>query len=115
LHDPLPDDYDVLLNSLFLHHLEEADAVLMLRRAAAATRRFLLVSDLTRGPLGLVLAYVGTRMLTRSSIVHFDGPVSVRGAFTPAELRSLANQAGLVNATVSRGWPCRMFLTWKKT
>ncbi|HEY1860750.1 MAG TPA: methyltransferase domain-containing protein [Gemmataceae bacterium] len=115
LHDSLPEDYDVVLNSLFLHHLDEAEAVTFLRRAASVARRAFLISDLLRSPVGLVLAYAATRILTRSPVVHFDGPASVRGAFTLVELRSLARRAGLANATVTRHLPCHMFLSWNQT
>ncbi len=115
LHDPLPEVYDVLLNSLFLHHLDEAEAVAFLRRAAAVARRALLITDLLRSPVGLFLAYAATRILTRSPVVHFDGPISVRGAFTLIELRSLAGRAGLAHATVTRQLPCHMLLSWNKS
>jgi nucleotide-binding universal stress UspA family protein len=115
LRDPLPEDYDVLLNSLFLHHLDEAEARAFLRRAASVARRALLISDLLRSAVGLFLAYAATRILTRSPVVHFDGPVSVRGAFTLAELRSLAGRAGLASATVTRHLPCHMLLSWNKS
>jgi 2-polyprenyl-3-methyl-5-hydroxy-6-metoxy-1,4-benzoquinol methylase len=115
LHDPLPEGYDVLLNSLFLHHLVEAEAIKFLRLAASVARRALLISDLRRGPVGLFLAFAATRLLTRSPVVHFDGPISVRAAFTPVEMRSLAGRAGLANAIVTRHLPCHMLLSWNKS
>lgn len=53
-------------------------------------------------------------VLSRSPVVHFDGPASVRAAYTPAELRALADQAGLAGATVRPVFPCRMLLTWSR-
>jgi hypothetical protein len=43
-----------------------------------------------------------------------DGPLSVRAAFTPSELRGLAQEAGLTGAKVSRRFPCRLLLEWKR-
>jgi SAM-dependent methyltransferase len=114
LADPLPDRFDVLTCSLFLHHLTDEEAVGLLRRMAAAARRAVLVNDLSRGLPGLLLAYAGTRLLTRSPVVHTDGPLSVRAAFTPAEALALAGRAGLRGATVSRRWPCRFLLRWER-
>src|SRR4029079_16393868 len=57
LADELPRDFDVVMCSLFLHHLSDADALLLLRRMAAATRCLGLVSDLRRCRYGLFLAY----------------------------------------------------------
>jgi 2-polyprenyl-3-methyl-5-hydroxy-6-metoxy-1,4-benzoquinol methylase len=111
---PLPGGYDVVACSLFLHHLDEPDAVKLLARMAEATERLVLVNDLVRSRLGWMLAYFGTRLLTRSRIVHVDGPRSVEGAFTPAEALRLAKSAGLAGARVSRHWPERFMLRWTK-
>ena len=95
LREPIPPGFDVVTCSLFLHHLDEADASGFLRKAADATGRLLLVNDLVRGPVGYLLAWWGCRFLSRSPIVRHDGPVSVAGAFTPGEVRKLAANAGL--------------------
>lgn len=114
LSDPLPGDYDVLTCSLLLHHLDDAAAVGLLRRMAAAAQRRVLVSDLRRGRLGLLFCYVGTRLLTRSPVVHVDGPRSVRAAFTIPEVRELARRAGIGDARVRPVWPARFLLSWSR-
>lgn len=114
LHDSLPAGYDVVTCSLFLHHLDEEEAVTLLRRLAA-TGRLVLVSDLARGRVGFVMAWAGTRLLTTSDVVHVDGPRSVEGAFTAAEAGALAERAGLRGAAVVRRWPCRWLLTWRRS
>jgi 2-polyprenyl-3-methyl-5-hydroxy-6-metoxy-1,4-benzoquinol methylase len=111
---PLPTDFDVLCCSFFLHHLPADQAVELLRRMTAAARRLVLVHDLVRGLPGFLLAVVGTRLLSRSRVVHNDGPRSVEGAFTPAEVRDLARQAGLREAQVVERFPCRLLLTWER-
>jgi Methyltransferase domain len=108
----LPGGYEAVFCSLFLHHLTEEQAAGLLRRMAAAAGRLVLVNDLVRGRAGLLLARVGTRLLSRSPVVHVDGPRSVEGAFTIAEARALAERAGLAGATVERRWPCRFLLNW---
>lgn len=112
--DDLPTGYDVLVSSLFLHHLEEERAVDLLRRMGAAARRLVLINDLARSRAGLLLAHVATRLLSASPVVHYDGPRSVEGAFTPDEALALAGQAGLTGATVTRRWPARYLLTWRR-
>jgi 2-polyprenyl-3-methyl-5-hydroxy-6-metoxy-1,4-benzoquinol methylase len=111
---PLPNDYDVLTSSLFLHHLTEEEAAHFLRRAGSAARRMVLINDLVRGMPGFLLAYVGTRLLSRSPIVHVDGPRSVANAFTMDEALALARRAELHAATVARRWPCRFLLSWRR-
>ena len=102
----------MLTCSLFLHHLDEAEAVDLLRRMAAAARQLVLINDLRRSTAGLLLAYLGTRLLSTSPVVHTDGPLSVAAAFTLAEVRKLAAQAGLKGATVAGRWPFRFLLKW---
>jgi 2-polyprenyl-3-methyl-5-hydroxy-6-metoxy-1,4-benzoquinol methylase len=112
LGQPLPEGFDVVTCSLFLHHLAGDDAVRLLRAMAAAARQLVVVSDLARSSAGYAAAWVGTRVLTRSSIVHTDGPLSVRAAFTPAEAAALALRAGLHGAIVRPRYPFRWLLTW---
>src|SRR5262245_68959 len=113
LREALPSGYDAVVSSLFLHHLTEAQAIELLRRMGEAGR-LVLVNDLVRSRTGYLLAWLGTRLLTRSEVVHFDGTRSVEGAFTPHEALRLAEAAGLAGATVMRRWPCRYLLSWRR-
>ena len=104
----------MLVSSLFLHHLTEDQAGDLLQRMAQASRRLVLINDLERSGTGLLLAYLGTHLLSASAVVHEDGPKSVRAAFSVEEVLTLATKSGLTNATVERRWPCRWLLTWKR-
>ncbi len=112
LGEGFPDGYDVYLCSLFLHHLHEGEAVELLRRMASG--RALLASDLVRSRPGWWAARVGTRVLTRSPVVHADATASVEGAFTLTELRALADAAGIAGASIRPHWPFRMLLEWER-
>jgi 2-polyprenyl-3-methyl-5-hydroxy-6-metoxy-1,4-benzoquinol methylase len=112
--DALPQDYDMLMCTLFLHHLTAEDAKKLLQRMADAARQCVVIDDLQRTRLGYTYAWVGSRLITRSRIVHTDGPLSVRAAFTISEARQLASDAGLHNAQFREHWPQRFLMTWKK-
>lgn len=112
LQGTLPADCDIVMCSLFLHHLSDSDAVTLLQKMAAATRQCLLVNDLRRTHFGYYLAWIGCRLLTRSSIVHHDGPASVRGAYTIGEVRRLTKMAGLDGVRLTAHWPERFLLAW---
>lgn len=114
LGDPFPPGYDFLVTSLFLHHLDEPQAVSLLRRMAASARRGILVSDLRRTRTGLILSWMVTRALCRSSVVRYDAPASVRAAFREDEVRALAGRAGLDGFTLARTWPQRLRFTWTR-
>jgi 2-polyprenyl-3-methyl-5-hydroxy-6-metoxy-1,4-benzoquinol methylase len=111
----LPEAYDVVICSLFLHHLEAPEVVTTLQRMARAARRAVVVSDLVRSTWNRWMVWWGSRLLSRSPVVHFDGPVSVDAAFTPEELRNLAEAAGLSPVTIRMQWPARMLMCWKRT
>lgn len=121
-HDALADEladgatrrWDVVVSSLFLHHLEEDQAVALLRRMSLAAERLVLINDLRRCRAGYLLAYVGTRLLSRSDVVHVDGPRSVEGAFALGEAANLCRQAGLNHVEARRCWPCRYLLSWRR-
>ena len=112
--EPIPQGYDAVITSLFLHHLSEPSALGLLQSMATAASRLVLVNDLQRGRLNLGLVTLASRLLSRSPIVHFDGPASVRAAFTIPEAKALAAKAGLINAVVVPHFPCRWLLTWRK-
>lgn len=108
----IPDGYDIVTCSTFLHHLARTDAVTLLTGMRRAAERLVLVNDLRRCSPGLLAAYVGTHLLTRCPVVHVDGPRSVRAAYTIEELRSMALEAGMKRTRISRRWPWRMLLKW---
>jgi SAM-dependent methyltransferase len=118
LRQPIEGHYDAVVCSLFLHHLDEDDAAALLgvmARVGEAGPRLILINDLDRSLVGLWAAYVASRLLTSSTVVHTDGPLSVRAAFTPAEALALAERSGLAGATVRRCWPWRWLLTWRRS
>jgi 2-polyprenyl-3-methyl-5-hydroxy-6-metoxy-1,4-benzoquinol methylase len=112
LGENLPTGYDVILCSLFLHHLDEYKAKYLLRSMRESAQKMVLVDDLIRSRRGYLMAWVGCRLLSRSQVVHYDGPVSVKAAFRIDEVKSLASEAGLDNITVKRHWPERYLLRW---
>lgn len=114
LNDLFPTGFDILISSLFLHHLSDDEAVSLLRRMRAACESMVLISDLRRTRRGLWLARYATRVLSRSPVVHTDGCRSVQNAFTNSEIIEIARQAGLQGAVVENCWPQRFLLCWRK-
>ena len=104
--------FDVVYCTLFAHHLDELDVVRLLEVMALRSRKLVLVDDLIRSRLGFALAWIGTRLLSRSWVVHTDGLLSVRAALQPDEMKSIAMQAGLNDAQIKRSWPERYLLNW---
>lgn len=112
--EPLPGSFDLVVCSLFLHHLSDEDAVglmVAMRRAGDVV----LLQDLRRTRLGLVLAWTGVRLLTRSDVARVDGPRSVRAAFTLNEVRRLSARAGMSDVRIRPSWPQRFTLRWERS
>jgi 2-polyprenyl-3-methyl-5-hydroxy-6-metoxy-1,4-benzoquinol methylase len=114
LNSELPQDYDVVISSLFFHHLDNHHASSLLRGMADAASHLVLVNDLRRSLGGLLLAHAAARLFTTSDVVRTDAPLSVKAAMTTREMRELAIGVGLEGVSVHRRWPCRFLLTWKR-
>jgi 2-polyprenyl-3-methyl-5-hydroxy-6-metoxy-1,4-benzoquinol methylase len=108
------DEYDVVMSSLFLHHLPSVQAITLLCNMRESSSKLVLVNDLRRCTAGLAAAWIGTRLLTRSRVVHVDGVRSVRAAFTIPEVRTLAQQAGMRGVSIERRWPWRFLMQWTR-
>lgn len=112
--DGLPTGYDVITSSLFLHHLGSESLRRFLADAARVAHRMVVHCDLRRTWWGLALAHVATRALTRSPVVHVDGPRSVRAALSIHEMRELAAAVGMRGAEIQPCWPARFVLVWRR-
>jgi len=93
---------DVVTTSLMLHHLEPEAAVRCLAEMRAAARGAVVVNDLWRTWWTLALVWLATRLFTRHHFAWHDGPLSVRRAYAPRELRQLAEKAGITNLVIRR-------------
>jgi ubiquinone/menaquinone biosynthesis C-methylase UbiE len=108
--------FDFSLCSTALHHFSDADAVRVLRELDRVARRGVVVSDFRRSPGALV----GVRLLAetvwrRHPVTRHDAPLSIRRAFTPAELRALAEEAGVREARIHTHLPFRVALVVDRT
>jgi SAM-dependent methyltransferase len=101
--------FDIALCTLALHHFSPDDATQILRSMARVGKR-VMVFDLARARLAYLGALAMTRGLRMDPITRFDAPASVRRAYTVAELRALADQAGLRGAHISMRFPFRLAL-----
>ena len=110
LNDPIPGSCDIAMCHLFLHHLTRPQIVGLLASMRNSARKAVLITDLRRTWLGFSLAWLASRTLTRSPIVHHDALRSVEGALTVPELRACADEAGLHPVRIRGVWPERMVL-----
>lgn len=88
------EEFDFAFCSLALHHFSEEDAIRILERARALGQRGALVTDLERGLVCSVGAWLLTAFLYRDPMTKHDARMSARRAFSADELQSLARRAG---------------------
>jgi hypothetical protein len=67
----------------------------------------ILICDLERSRFNLALVSLAAQLLSRSKVVHYDGPQSVKGAFTRDEFRRLSEYSMGVHVDVHNAFPCR--------
>jgi ubiquinone/menaquinone biosynthesis C-methylase UbiE len=102
----LPDadgSFDVAHTSLLAHHLEPDALERALRELSRVSAVGVIVNDLDRTMLALAGAWLLTHVFTRNPLTRHDGPLSVRRAYRPSELRRIAASAGLVDVYLARG------------
>ena len=103
--------FDVVTLSLFLHHLEYQEAVVLLRRLLKLARKAVVVNDLRRHRVPWAFVAVASRLARAHPMFVHDAPLSVLRGFTEEEVRALCEDASAPMATVQRRWPFRLVAT----
>lgn len=105
---------DFVTCSLALHHFDRDAAVVLLRELGRAARRGVIVTDLRRGRA----AYWCARLFALGpwhAMARHDGPLSTLRAYTLAEARALARDAGLAHARVVAHAPFRFVISLRRS
>jgi SAM-dependent methyltransferase len=105
-----PSSFDIALCTLALHHFAPGDAIRLLRELARVGRQ-VFVFDLVRSRVAYIGAVALTRLARMDPMTRYDGPLSVRRAYTATELRELAMRAGLTDPHVRVAIPFRLSLS----
>jgi 2-polyprenyl-3-methyl-5-hydroxy-6-metoxy-1,4-benzoquinol methylase len=91
---------DVVLSSLFAHHLEEMEIVRFLAWSEAVARRGWLVNDLCREVTPYWLFGWMAKVMRWHRFVQHDGPVSFRRSFREDDWERMLSKAGIAAADV---------------
>ena len=106
--------FDVVTCALTVHHLQPAQGVALFRECARVCRRGFALVDFQRSYVGLVGAWLLTRLTSTNVFTRNDGVQSIRRAYTIREVRVMLSEAGLGNAEVRNQTPIRYSIVWKK-
>jgi len=108
--EEVPRSFDVITTSLFTHHLDPPEVIRLIQAMQKHANKMFLINDLERSEFSYLGVWLATRLVTTSRVVQYDGPVSVRAAFTTDEFRKMAKSAGAKNISVESRFPCRLLL-----
>lgn len=99
---------DIVISSLFVHHLDDASLTLFLEWQEVNARIGWFINDLLRHPF----SYYGFGLLARVMMWHrfvrHDGPVSISRAFRPEDWTRLLGGAGVHEARIEAWFPFRL-------
>jgi len=102
---------DYVIQSLTLHHFDDAGAVKILREMARVAKGGIFVIDLNRNPVAYFFYTTIGHLFLHNRLIREDGALSILKSFKPEEMEQIANQAGLPNAKVEKHFPSRLVLS----
>jgi ubiquinone/menaquinone biosynthesis C-methylase UbiE len=111
---PLHEPFDYAISSLCLHHLTDEGIVDLLKKSDRFTQRGIIMNDLKRSARAWAWMWALSRLGQAHPVVQFDGPLSVRRAFTTRELKAYAQAAGIPYVKVYTHFGYRMTLAGEK-
>ena len=106
--------FDVGFTSLFLHHLNTRQTIIVLKRLAQTCRLGFVCFDLHRSITAWITTWMACRMVTSSPIVHNDGPRSIEAAYHNSELCQIAAQLDLRDVKIKSAFPLGYYLVSKQ-
>jgi ubiquinone/menaquinone biosynthesis C-methylase UbiE len=105
--------FDLVSCNLFLHHLGPRQVQQFADEGLRVCREAFLINDLIRSRIHLALVYAALPLF-RSRLTWHDAPVSVRQAYSPAEICKLLAKTCASRIEISRHYLFRMaVIAWK--
>lgn len=107
---------DIVISSLFTHHLKEDEVVRFLRWMEARAQTGWFINDLSRASVPYWLLKVFSKAIGLHPFVQHDGPVSFRRAFVVEDWRRMCAAAGLhaSDVTIEGFRPARLCVARRK-
>src|SRR6059058_86902 len=87
------DSFDYAIQSLTLHHFDDASAIKILREMARIAKRGIFVIDLNRNPVAYLFCTTIGHLFLHNRLIREDGALSILKSFTPEEMEQIANRA----------------------
>ena len=99
--------YDIITATLFVHHFDDGQLVELFRSMKQHSRIGVVINDIHRHFLSYHSIRLLTKLFSKSAMVKFDAPLSVRRAFKKSELIQILEKAGIRNYSIKWKWAFR--------
>lgn len=100
-------EMDIAIGTLFFHHFHSEVLSDFLARLITQTRIGIIINDIHRHSLAYHSIRLLTKWFSRSAMVKYDAPLSVRRAFTRAEFEKILSDAGIQQYRIQWKWAFR--------
>lgn len=98
------EEYDLIINALMMHHLNDDEIVRLLRWMTDHSRVGWFVNDLHRHPVAFHFARFFTKAFGFGRLVRNDAPLSVARSFRPEDWDHYLERAGIARSSVRLRW-----------
>jgi 2-polyprenyl-3-methyl-5-hydroxy-6-metoxy-1,4-benzoquinol methylase len=99
--------FDIIVATLFTHHFTRDQLIRLFKLLSRQTSIGFVINDIHRHALAYHSIRILTLLFSRSPMVKYDAPLSVRRAFTRHELEDILRNAGIYRYTLSWKWAFR--------
>jgi len=101
--------FDIITGTLFFHHFDNASLSRLLVQLSRQALQGILINDIHRHWLAYHSIRTLTRLFSKSSMVRFDAPLSVRRAFNRRDWHQILSASGIEKYLLRWKWAFR----WK--
>jgi 2-polyprenyl-3-methyl-5-hydroxy-6-metoxy-1,4-benzoquinol methylase len=99
--------FDIVIATLFFHHFSNEELVRFLFQLVKQINKAVIVNDIHRHAFAFYSIKWLTYYFSKSNMVKYDAPLSVRRAFKRNELESILEKAGIRNYQLKWKWAFR--------
>jgi len=110
-----PEKYDYVISSLFTHHFDDDNWIILIQKMLASSKKAVIINDLHRHPLAYYSFTATARLFSRTTMIRQDGALSVLRSFTRSDLVKLLHLAGIKNYKIKWMWAFRWQIIIYKT
>lgn len=99
--------FDIILCTLFTHHFGDEQLTQIFKQFKKQSSIGVVINDLHRHWLAYYSIKLLTQLFSKSEMVKYDGPLSVKRAFVRSDLQTILDRAGIKPLHLSWKWAFR--------